>query len=92
MDQPKENSDLTLPQENFRRGSTEYHKKKVLTARKIIEAIRETPGLTRDQILAKIGETSGYGGFESLTRNKLAYFVKGSEATWYPTQLKNPQP
>lgn len=80
----KENHELTEAQEAFRRGSTSYHAKKTLTAKAILAAIRQTPGMTREEILQTIGTTSGHGGFEVLAKHRLARHI-GSPAKWYPT-------
>ena len=74
----KTNSELTHAQESYRRGSTSFHAKRALTAKAILKAIRETPGITKPEILEVTGTVSGHGGFELLqkqvveTRNTLA--------------------
>ena len=80
----KTNSELTHAQESYRRGSTSFHAKRALTAKAILKAIRETPGITKPEILEVTGTVSGHGGFELLQKHKLAYHI-GSPARWYPT-------
>ena len=80
----KTNSELTHAQESYRRGSTSFHAKRALTAKAILKAIRETPGITKPEILEVTGTVSGHGGFELLKQYKLAYHI-GSPARWYPT-------
>ena len=81
----KTNSELTHAQESYRRGSTSFHANRVLTAKVILKAIRETPGIIRPEILKVTGTVSGHGGFELLKQYKLAYHI-GSPARWYPTE------
>ena len=85
----KENHELTGAQESYRRGNTSYHAKRTLTAKAISAAIKQHPGITKQEILDTIGETSGFGGFEVLKKHKLAYH-SGSPAKWYPTNI-NPR-
>ena len=86
----KENNELTPAQEAYRRGATSYHAKRALTAKAMIKAMREKPGMTKDEIFAAIGTVSGHGGFEVLTKHKMAYST-GSPARWYATGA-NPKP
>lgn len=85
----KENNELTHAQEDYRRGKTSMHAKRALTAKAILQAIKATPGMTKDEIFQAIGTTSGHGGFELLKSHKLAR-SQGSPARWYPTQI-NPK-
>ena len=80
----KENHELTPAQEAYRRGATTLHAKRTLTAKAILQAIKATPGMTKEEIFAVIGTESGHGGFETLTKHKLAH-SKGSPARWFPT-------
>ena len=86
----KENHELTQAQELFRRGSTTYYARRTLTAKAILGAIRKTPGMTKAEIFAEINTESGHGGFEVLTRNKMAYST-GSPARWFANNT-NPKP
>jgi len=85
----KENHELTHSQESYRRGATTLHAKRTLTAKAIMQAIRSKPGMTKAEIFEAIGTESGHGGFEVLTRNKMAYST-GSPARWFATG-GNPQ-
>lgn len=78
----KENHELTGAQENFRRGNTSYHARRALAAKAILQAIRKTPGLTKDEIFQAAGLESGHGGFDVLRDHKLAY-SQGSPARWF---------
>ena len=80
----KENNELTHAQEAYRRGATSMHAKRALTAKAMIQAMRKKPGMTKEEIFQEIGTTSGHGGFEVLTKHKMAYSI-GSPARWYPT-------
>lgn len=66
------------------------HAKRALTAKAMLNAMREKPGMTKEEIFQTIGTVSGHGGFEVLTQHKLAY-SSGSPARWYATG-GNPKP
>ena len=80
----KSNDELTPSQLAYRRGNTSLHAKRTLTAKAILAAIKDKPGMTKDEIFTAIGTVSGHGGFEVLTRHKMAYST-GSPARWFAT-------
>lgn len=83
----KLNHELTHAQEAYRRGSTSYHAKKTLTAKAILQYIREHPGATKQEIVEAVCPDGAYGGFELLQSHKLARPEGRHPAKWYP---KNP--
>ena len=80
----KQNHELTPAQEAYRRGNTSLHARRALTAKAILAALKTKPGMTKAEIFDTIGTVSGHGGFELLTRHKLAYST-GSPARWFAT-------